>query len=80
MLKEVCHMATSFPAIYFLYDSAIILREHLKQSICQGHCVYFTTLVVAIYYDKQTVFDSRKFERYFCLRKTMVGLLFYFTE
>ena len=50
MLKEVCHMATSFPAIYFLYDSAIILREHLKQSICQGHCVYFTTLFVAIYY------------------------------
>ena len=76
MSKEVCYMTSSFLAICFLHDSVIVLREHLKRSICQKHCVCFTTLVVAICYDKQSVFDSRLFEGYVYLRKTMVALPF----
>ena len=75
-LKEVCYMTTLFSAIYFFYDSVIISREHLKRSMCQGHCAYFTALVVTMHYDKRSVFNSRKFEGYVYLRKTMVALLF----
>ena len=49
MLKEVCYLATSIAANHFFYGNIIISREHLKRSICQGHCVYFTTLVAAIH-------------------------------
>ena len=59
MLKEVCYMTSSFLAICFLHDSVIVLREHLKPSICQKHYVCFRTLVVAICYDKRSAFDSR---------------------
>ena len=47
--NEVCYLTTSIAAIHFFYGIAIILREHLKRSICQGYCVNFTTLVVTIY-------------------------------
>ena len=60
ILKEVCFMTTSFPAIHFFYDSVIISREHLKKSTCQGNCVYFTTLFATIHYNKRSVVDSRK--------------------
>ena len=76
MFKEVCYMTTSFPAIYFFYDSVIISWEHLKRSICQGDCVYFQRLVAVIHYDKWFACDSIKFEGYAHLRKTMVVLLF----
>ena len=33
----------------FFYNRVIILREHLKRSICQGHCVYFKTLAATIH-------------------------------
>ena len=69
-------MTTSFPAIHFFYDSVIISREHLKQSTCQGNCVYFSTLVATIHYNKRSVVDSRKIEEYVYLRKTIVALLF----
>ena len=49
ILNEVCYLTTSIEAIYFFYNSVIILREHLNRSICQGHCVYFTTLVAIIH-------------------------------
>ena len=79
MLKKVCYMTTSFPAIYFFYDSVIISREHLKRCICQGHFVYFTTLFAAIHYDKRSVLDSRKClfgENYgnFCLKSTVLNV------
>ena len=62
-------MTTSFLAIYFFYDSVIISREHLKRSTCQGLCVYFTTLVAGIHYNKRSVVDSRKFEGcVYCLK------------
>ena len=60
ILKEVCFMTTSFPAIHFFYDSVIISREHLKKSTCQGNRVYFTTLFATIHYNKRSVVDSRK--------------------
>ena len=60
ILKEVCFITTSFPAIHFFYNSVIISREHLKKSTCQGNCVYFTTLFATIHYNKWSVVDSRK--------------------
>ena len=60
ILKEVCFITTSFPAIHFFYDSVIISREHLKKSTCQGNRVYFTTLFATIHYNKRSVVDSRK--------------------
>ena len=60
ILKEVCFITTSFPAIHFFYNSVIISREHLKKSTCQGNCVYFTTLFATIHYNKRSVVDSRK--------------------
>ena len=65
-------------AIHFSYDSVIILREHLKWSkvICQGHCVYFTTTIVAINHNERSVVGSRKIERYVYLRKTIIVTLF----
>ena len=60
ILKEVCFITTSFPAIHFFYDSVIISREHLKKSTCQRNCVYFTTLFATIYYCKRCMVDSRK--------------------
>ena len=32
LLKEVCYFTTPIAAIHFLYGTAIISREHLKQS------------------------------------------------
>ena len=61
ILKEVCFMTTSFPAIqFFYYDSVIISREHLKKSICQRNCVYFTTPFATIHWNKRSVVGSRK--------------------
>ena len=60
MLKEICFIAASFPAIHFFYDSVIIWWEHLKKSTCQRNCVYFTTLFATIHYYKRSVVDSRK--------------------
>ena len=48
ILKEVCYMTTSFPAINFFYDSVLISPEPLKQCTCQGNCVYFTTIFATI--------------------------------
>ena len=47
--NEVCYLTTSIAAIHYFYGIVIILREHLKRSICQGYCVNFTTLVVTIH-------------------------------
>ena len=61
---------------YLMTFSVIISREHLKRTISQGHCAYFTTLVAIIYYNKRYVFDSRKFEGYVYLKKTILVLIF----
>ena len=58
--KKLCHMTTSFPAIHFFYDSVIISRDHLKQSTCQGNCVYFTILFATIHYNNRSAVDSGK--------------------
>ena len=60
ILKEVCFIATAFPAIHFFYNSVIISQEDLKKSTCQRNCVYFTTLFAIIHYYKRSVVDSRK--------------------
>ena len=49
ILNKVCYLTASIAAIHFFYGSVIISREHLKRSICQGHCVYSTTLVATIH-------------------------------
>ena len=60
ILKEVCFMTVSFPAIHLFCDSVIISQEHLKKSTCQGNCVYFTTRLATIHYNKRSVVDLRK--------------------
>ena len=62
ILKEVCYLTASITVVHFFYGSVIVIREHSKQSICEGHCVCFTTLVAAIHYSKRSVVNSRKFE------------------
>ena len=75
ILKEICYMTTSFPAIHYFYYSVIYSRERLKRPVCQGHCVYFTTLIATIYYNKRSVVDSRKIEEYVYFRnKFMLSL------
>ena len=54
------YMTTSFTTIHFFYDSVIISRQHLKQSTCQGNCLYFTILFATIHYNKRSAVDSRK--------------------
>ena len=49
MLNEVCYLTASIAAIHFFYGSVIISREHLKRSICQEHCAYYTTLVATMH-------------------------------
>ena len=49
ILNEVCYLTTSIGAVYFFCNSVIISWEHLKRFICQGHCVYFATLVATIH-------------------------------
>ena len=49
ILNEVCYLTTSIGAVYFFCNSVIISQEHLKRFICQGHCVYFATLVATIH-------------------------------
>ena len=74
--KEVSFMTTSFPAIHFFYNSAIISREHLKKSTCQGNCAYFTTLFATIHYNISGLWLIReKVEEYVYFRKTIVTLL-----
>ena len=70
---HICFMTTSFLAIYFFYDSVIILREHLKKSTCRGKCVYFTTLFATVHYNKRSVFDSRKSWRTCLFQKNYCG-------
>ena len=47
LLNEVCYLTVSIAAIHFFYGSVII--SHLKRSMRQGHCAYFTTLVATIH-------------------------------
>ena len=83
--KKVCYMTASFPAIHFFYDSVIISREHLKQSMCQGNRLYFTILFATIHYSKGSAVDSRKrwrvclFEEKNC-SPTVLKMPIYFTE
>ena len=73
ILKEVCFMTTSFPAIHFFYNSVIISWEHLKKSTCQGNCVYFTTLFATIHCNNQSVVDSRKNWREYLFQENHCG-------
>ena len=65
ILKNVCHITTSFTAIHFFYDSVIISRQHLKQSTCQGNCLNFTILFATIHYNKRSAVDSRQIHPFF---------------
>ena len=71
IVREICYMMRSFPAIHFFYDRVIITRKHLKWFICQGNCVYFTTIAAAIHYNKRSVVDLRNVEGYVYLRKNI---------
>ena len=42
----------------FFYNNVINSRKHLRKSICQGNCVYFT-LFATIHYSERSVVDSR---------------------
>ena len=85
ILKKVCYMTTSFTAIHFFCDSIIISRQHLKQSICQGNCLYFAILLANIHYDKRSAIDSRKswrvslFEKNYC-SPAVLKVVIYSTE
>ena len=74
LLQEACYLTASVAAIHFFHGIAIISRKHLD--ICQGPCLYFTRLHAVIHYNKRSVVDSRKFEGYVYLRKTIAALLF----
>ena len=41
--NEVCYLTASNAPIHFFYGRVIISPEHLKQSICQGHCLFYST-------------------------------------
>ena len=40
ILKEVCYILTSFPAIHFFYDRVIISWEHLKWCMSRTLCFF----------------------------------------
>ena len=75
ILKEVCYMTTSFPAIHFFYDSVIISREHLKQPHVKE------TVFISQHFLQPSIIISglwlirEKIEEYVYLRKTTVALL-----
>ena len=48
-MNKVCYLKTSIGAIYFFCNNVTISLEHVKRSICQRHCFYFTTLVATIH-------------------------------
>ena len=50
--------------VYYLTTSVAAIKDS-KQGICQGHCIYFTTLAAAVHYNKPSVVESRKFEGMF---------------
>ena len=76
ILKDSLCLTTSIAAILFFYGTVIISWEHLKRSICQGHWVYFTTLIAILQKSKRSVVDSRKFEGYCVyLKKAIVAML-----
>ena len=66
IMKEVCYMITSFSAIPFFYDRVVNSSD--------SYVFYFATCTAAIHYNKGSVVDSRKFEGYVYLRKTIVAL------
>ena len=49
ILEEICYMTTPFPSIHFFYES-LFQGSTWSDPSCQGHCVYFTTLVAAMHY------------------------------
>ena len=69
ILKEVCFMTTSFPAIHFLYYSVIISRVCLLR-VClfqENNCgpaflevPIYSTELVAIFFLKSTVLNAQK--------------------
>ena len=63
ILKEVCYMTTSFPAIHCHFFKGAIEAIHMSRNIA--------TLVATIHYNKRSVVDSRKIEEYAYLRKTI---------
>ena len=58
--RKVCYMTASFTAIHYFYDCVIISLKHLKESTCQGNCLYFTILFATIHYNKRSAVDLRK--------------------
>ena len=54
ILKEVCYTMTSFPTIHFFYEP-LFHWSTWGDTLCQGHCVYFTTLAAAIHFKRRSV-------------------------
>ena len=74
--KSVISQHLLQPSVFSVVGSLITSWENPNQSICQGHCVYYTTPVEVIHYNKQSVVDSKKFEEYIYLMKVIVALHF----
>ena len=75
-MNEVCYLMSSVGAIYFFYNSVNVLREHLKRSICQPHCVTFTALVPTIHVITRGLWLIQEKLNNVYLRKAIVALLF----
>ena len=74
--KLACYLTTSIAALRFFYLS-LIHESTWSDPLCQGHRVYFATLIETIHYSKWSVVNSRKFGGYcVCMRKTNAALLF----
>ena len=58
--KMVCYLTTSIAAIHFVLVLSLFHGSTWSNPFCQGHCVYFTTLIAATYYNKRPLVDSKK--------------------
>ena len=58
--KMVCYLTTSVAAIHFFLVLSLFYGSTWSNPLCQGHCVYFTTLIAATYYNKRPLVDSKK--------------------
>ena len=64
IMKEVCYMITSFSAIPFFYDRVVNSSDSYVKD----------TVFISQHVLQGSVVDSRKFEGYVYLRKTIVAL------
>ena len=49
----------SISAVHFFYCTVVVSRSVWRDLLCQGHFIYFKTLIIAIHQKKQPVVDLR---------------------